>query len=301
MSGWLSVADLVRSLGLNASSDDRKSIRDEIRRRISAIHPDHNGGAFATPEARSQYEDLVAALAFLDTPLTTALIPVSEVPALIAAIRQAFVPAGPVDASADQARAEYREIARADASQRVLLPRIGSGAFAALCTFVLTVGDTFRNDALLGGLTESRSLLFNLLLCSVVAFLATWWVEQQERNHAEWLATEMGRRHVLKTLFNRLSRRHDGLQDEKPTEFSFSDLVETIAAPKKPEPMNASTHRLIRLKRRLSAMGNPRLSIVAAEKLAKPLLDDLVSRGVVRRLPDHLIEDHFQMNIANVT
>jgi hypothetical protein len=156
MAIWLSVADVVRDLGLQSSPDDRDAVRSEIRRAIAVIHPDHNGGTFANLDAQTQYERLVQALEFLDRPTSTALIPIQHIPALVAAIKESLTPVAK-DQTAVQARAEFRDTARAELHQRLFLPRIGSGVFAAVFAFLLTIGEKFREDPLLGWWVNSGS------------------------------------------------------------------------------------------------------------------------------------------------
>jgi hypothetical protein len=175
MTTWLSLSDLVRDLALHVDPGDRDAIRAQIRREVDGIHPDRNGGVLSDNSAEARYHKLMAALEFLEKPPSTALVPIQDIPALVAAIKQVMEPADARTTPA-HARAEFRDVVRTELRQRMFLPRIGSGVFAAACAFLLTVGDKFANDPVVGEwLTSSTGRLFILagLAYSAVLFVAT--------------------------------------------------------------------------------------------------------------------------------
>jgi len=267
---WLSRADLVSELGLKSSPSDADALRSEIRTEIAELHPDHNNGVFASADDQPRYQRLVEALDYLDHPPSTALIPIHEVPALVAAVRQALVPQQPAHSPA-QARAEFRDLARAELHQHLSLPRIGSGVFASACAFLLTVGDKLNDNPIFGGFLQTRTgsmTVAMLLLYSALFFVMTWWMEQRASAQHEWLATEGGRREIFARVLQEQERRGAGAEDTA-ARFSFSQVVRAIlvlSRPRLPFPFIKT-----------------RISRSAAEKLAKAHLDELEAREVVRK------------------
>lgn len=284
MPTWLFITDLVRDLGLKARPDDPDALRDEIRREIAAIHPDRHGGTFAKPDDQPRYQRLLEGLEFLDRPPSTALVPIQDIPALVAAIKQALGPPEKTQTPLE-ARAEFREIARTELHQRLFLPRIGSGVFAAMCAFLFSVGEKFKEDPLVGLWVQSRTgklMIFMSMLYSALFFAMTWWMEQTASARAEWLATEDGRRHLCAKLLHEVPPHLSSPEDPKAFCFSFSDLVRVIRG---------------QARHGLPLPFLPRgLSGAAAEKLARAHLDELEARGVVQRLPGKRLDVLYKMD-----
>jgi hypothetical protein len=111
-------------------------------------------------------------------------------------------------------------------------------------------------------------------------------MEQRAAARSEWLATEDGLNFILSRLRSR--RRLPVLERARnhgPMEFSFSEFVEIIrdrAAPSFYLPFSFI----------------PRgLSQAAAEKLAKAHLNELETRGIVRKIPSKRVDLPYEMEI----
>lgn len=205
-------------------------------------------------------------------------------PALVAAIKQALGPPEKTQTPLET-HAEFREVARTELHQRLFLPRIGSGAFAAMCALLFTVGEKFKEDPLVGLWIQSRTgklAIFVSMLYSALFFAMTWWMEQTATARAEWLATEDGRRHLFGNLLHEVRPHLSSPEDPEASCFSFSDLVHVIRG---------------RARHGLPLPFLPRgLSGAAAEKLAKAHLDELEARGVVQRLPGKRLDVLYKMD-----
>ena len=282
MTDWQSIADMTHDLGLKSSLGDTEALRSEIRREIIKVHPDQNGGHFANPEDEARYQQLVAGLEFLGKMSSTALVPIQDITALVVAVREA-IQTKQSGQTPEQSRAEFREVARAELQHRLLLPRIGSGAFAATTAYLLANGDKLGSNPILGrGLKgEQASLfLFGLLFYSAVFFVMTWWMEQRASAQYEWLATEAGRRFIFARLLESIYSRTK--RDGDTVNFSLSEFVDAIIGP----PRRAS----------LFLFMSSKISPAAAEKLAKAHLDELESRGVIRKSNGKQIELVYEMD-----
>jgi hypothetical protein len=278
MVSWDSLTDLVRDFRLNANPDDRDAVRRELRKALAAIHPDRNGGKFARPEDETRYQRLTEVMEYVERTRSTALVPISEIPALVAAIRQA------IESSPAQARTEFRELARVQLHDRLTLPRVGSGVFAAICGFLLTFDDKFKDDPLFGFWVKSgtgRMTTAVALFYSALLFIMTWWMEQRAAAQAEWLATEEGRRAVLSRVLHKAASRSTASKRAK--RFSFSDVVAQIR-----ERTMHGPFPLLFLTRRLS--------LAAAEKLAKANLDELEARGILRKVDSKRLDILYEID-----
>src|SRR4051812_9688786 len=91
---WTSISELVKDLNLESDSSDESSIKSEIRKRLSLIHPDKNNGQFISDGVKEQFYVLTQALDFLEVKEkeSQSLIAITQSSALIQAITNALVP-----------------------------------------------------------------------------------------------------------------------------------------------------------------------------------------------------------------
>ena len=193
MASWLSIVDIINEFGLKAQGADFEEVRDELRKIMSSFHPDRNGGNFSSEEDKSRFLRAQEALHFLElnAQAGSAMIPVSQLPAVISALSQAFTTTSLSNANALQLN--YMPDARARISRRYTLPKIGSGVFAADTGFLVAFSDKFDKHPLLGPLLNERMsqlMLLALMVYSGVFFIFSWYKEKQSEANAEYLMSE---------------------------------------------------------------------------------------------------------------
>jgi hypothetical protein len=213
------------------------------------------------------------------------LVPIQELPALIASIKRAIEPSERRDTAAEE-RAEFRDLTRSELRRRMFMPRIGSGVIAGACAFLLTIGEKFEKDPLLGSFVTSVAghvILLVALVYAAMLFVVTWLIEQREAERSEWLATEEGRRFLLADVLNGAeARNHAGLENRVVLRFTLADMVHAIRGQRQRSVFIPFTRAP--------------LSSAAAATLAKVHLDDLVSRGLIERLPGKKLDVTYEMD-----
>jgi len=275
------------ALKLKAAAYDENAIRAELRREMAAIHPDRNDGHFASPTDENRYHSLSDALNFLDQYQSTALVPLREIPAIVAAMRQALQPT--TEATAAVARAEYRQGALSEAHTRYILPRIGSGVFAAVCASLIAFSGSLKDNPVFGAWLQSsvgRSMLLVFFLYSGLFFIMTWLLEQRESARVEWLVTEAGLRRTLSQVIERAS-----LTSDRTLRFRFTDFCGVISGHREHGSRSSAylptVSTLFFLRRGLSP--------ASAERLAKAQLEELERRGVVKKLAGQRLDITYEI------
>ena len=194
---WTSLDEMVSDIGLTAAPNDVTAVRRELRKCLAETHPDRNGGDFQSKDDEAQFNRLRMALDYVDkvTEEAKALVPITQLPAIVKAIGDMRI--APVDVRVSQLTTECKSEARTDIKSRYSLPRIGSGVFAAVCGFLVTFGQTFKDHPLLGQIADSYVTQMFLLVLAVYAglfFALTWYAERRQEARLEWLLSEAGRR-----------------------------------------------------------------------------------------------------------
>src|SRR5947209_20361749 len=107
MSTWLSAADVAQEFGLTGHTNDPAALRNELRKVMSELHPDKNAGDFKSDEEKKKFLHVKDALEFLDaqTQNAGALIPISQLPAIIKAFSEAIAPRTVLDINTLHAKA----------------------------------------------------------------------------------------------------------------------------------------------------------------------------------------------------
>lgn len=168
MASWFSIVDIINEFGLKAQGADFEEVRDELRKIMSSVHPDRNGGNFSSEEDKSRFLRAQEALRFLElnAHAGSALIPVSHLPAVISALSQALTTTS--SSNANTLQLNYMPDARARISRRYTLPKIGSGVFAAATGFLVAFSDKFDKHPLLGPLLNER--MSQLILLALMVY-----------------------------------------------------------------------------------------------------------------------------------
>ena len=203
MATWLSIVDIVNEFGLEAQAADYEAVRDELKKVMSSSHPDRNGGNFSSEECKNRFLRAQEALGFLElrAQAGSAMIPVSQLPAVISALSQALATTSSSNANALQSN--YMPDARARISRRYTLPKIGSGVFATVTGFLVAFSDKFATHPLLGPLLNERvsqQFLLLLMMSSGFFFLLSWYKEKQSEAKAEYLMSESALGRLFKII-----------------------------------------------------------------------------------------------------
>jgi hypothetical protein len=88
---WLSSNEVISELNLHPDEDSPEAILKCLRRELAALHPDKTDGKFPSVEAEERWHKLTSAKEYLEsiTQGQLAMIPISELPALIRSMREA--------------------------------------------------------------------------------------------------------------------------------------------------------------------------------------------------------------------
>lgn len=275
MPEWKSVDEMVSDLKLKTTAQDQDGVRAELRREMADLHPDRNGGHFSSAENETRYHRLTDGLSFVDSQLSTALVPLRDLPAILAAMRQSLQPT--TQEAIVAARTEYRVVALGEAHTRYALPRLGSGVFAGICAALLTFSGSLKDNPVFGELFAShtaRMMLGMGFLYSGIFFIMTWLLEQREAAQAEWLATEAGMQRTLSRVIERMRDRSSEVM-----RFKFSDYCHALSGSRvHHRPSSAvfsAASALLFLRRGLSPS--------SSERLAKLHIEELERRGVIKK------------------
>lgn len=281
---WQSVQQIAKELNLKATPSDYDALKGELRSNLASIHPDKNGGAFAKKEDEDKYNAISSAYEFVNTVIdrSHALIPVSQLPAIIKAVRDAQV--APTQTQINALRTECRSESRVASRDRYILPRIGSGTFAAVCGALFTFSGALAEHPILGQFAKNILFQYGLLIAAAYAgffFLLTWLREMREESKVEWLMSDEGRRLIFEYF---LRKARDPIGRNRNGRFAARQVVETI--------LEDSGHRL-RFPSILDAtmlFSRGRITSSVAEKIADMHLLELEQRGAIHRIGDPSID-----------
>lgn len=254
---WQTPKQVADDLGLPTDDDSPEAVRKALILRMAEAHPDSNGGK--TDDAL--WQQLSSAKEFLERYRedSRALIPISQLPALIQALSAA-------SRSADQSPAErMRDSTHIDIRGSVLLPRIGSGVFATICAFLFTFPRSVKDNPVLGELLSTslgENVLLGSLCCSAFIFILTWIAERSRETRVELLMTEAGIEESLSRLY------HTARPGNVRFTFTSRDLV--------------TLHSHFR---RRGALPSFSLPYTVAEKVARGQIGILLQQDLIREVP----------------
>lgn len=192
MTKWNSLAEISREFGLEPGTD-AGVLRTSIKKLMSSLHPDKNGGIFVSEDDKALFMQAKAALEFIEEHSHTglAMIPVSELPAIVTAVSQAMN----LQSSQNSHILEsaYISDAKMRISKQFTLPKFGSGIFAGITAFLMTFPEKFAKHPILGPYLEKPSaqmILLMLTIYSAFFFVLAWYRERKSEARAEYLLSE---------------------------------------------------------------------------------------------------------------
>jgi hypothetical protein len=206
MTTWKSLTDVAAEFGVAAGASDPEILRNKLKKIMSSIHPDKNGGEFKTDKDKTQYLRAKEALEFLDShaQFGSSLIPISQLPALFGAFSKALASQSPRESAVLQST--YLTDARSRIARRFMLPKISSGVFAAITAFLVTFSDKFGKNPILAPLLNgpnSQMILLSLIFYSGMFFVFAWYRERQAEAAAEYLLSESALREIFSSIYRR--------------------------------------------------------------------------------------------------
>lgn len=280
---WESLEQIRSAFQLGEIGNDRAAVRAALISLRSARHPDRNGGRFESKAEEESFQELADAIVFCDKATNNALVASQDAHRYAMIVRAELARAR--EPTLVEERAEYRALAASESHDRALIPRIGSGVFAAASIGLISFSGQLKDNPLFGQLLYPRygqSVLWIVLLSSSALFLLTWWREQRQNERDDWLTTDAGRQAILAEV---ISQNRDVLLRGR---FTFSQLVETIR-------ILSGGHRLDKHRssfalRLAYPLGRPGLTQSAAEALARMHLAELDRRGLLTQVPDALFD-----------
>ena len=273
---WESTAQIISAFSLTVDPDDPQAIREALRARLTALHPDRNGGSFRSPAEEAEYHRISSAINHLDRQL--------PVPVLLDGIHSRITAVESrlsnlvryLDPPTPASRPTAADLTAQNAS-RFTPARLGSAIFAAVSGGILGLF-TFLKDvpflaelAQLPGVTPSLAAVF---AGSSAMYSLTWFRERRSARRLEWLMSESGLVCLLRNTIQAAT-----LSKDAPQEYLVSKrrLVAQILAHNRSWAWS-SRSRLLRLIRRLLA---PHVSHAVAEQVASTHLDELIRRDAV--------------------
>jgi hypothetical protein len=213
MARWASVAEVAREFGLQQHESDLSALRDGLKKIVSSVHPDKNGGVFRSEQDKDTLLRTQSALEYIEAQSQSdqALIPLSQLPAIVSAVSQALASRPATDSQV--LRAGYMADAKARISRRYVLPKVSSGVFAAITGFLVAFPDKFANHPILGPFLAERLTQLGLLAMvfySGVFFVMAWFRERRTEAHAEYLMSERALVHLFDIITHHASQGDTG-------------------------------------------------------------------------------------------
>lgn len=280
---WTSLEQVVADFGIAPNLSDYESVRSELRKITAALHPDKNGGSFASESDKARFLRAQSAIEFLDAVgnPASAMIPVAQLPAIVSAVAQALTVRPQSDVQS--LHSAFLSEARSRISRHFLLPKIGSGVFAAITGFLVAFPDKFEKHPYLGPLLQERTtqlFILTLLMYSVVGFAFTWYRERVAESRAEYLMSEsaMGR------LFEILTQSYHHIVSSR----QILEAVAQVAGSSLQMPPSP-----------FLLLSRPRLDLQTLEKAASIQTQRLVERRVLAKVEVLSLDAWYKFNVRN--
>jgi hypothetical protein len=272
MTDWTSIADVAREFGLQEYATDAPALRDGLKRLMSSVHPDKNGGSFKSDQDKALFMRTKAALDYIELQSESglALIPLSQLPAIVSAVSQALSIRPAMDSQTLQSN--YMADARARISRRFVLPKISSGVFAAITGFLVAFPDKFQKNPIVGPILGERItqlMLLSMVVYSGLFFVMAWYRERDAEARAEYLMSER----ALGDLFEMVM--HHAGSGEPSRRVSSRQILKGV--------QNLAGNRAHSLPFPMTVLGS-RVDLQTLEKVASIQTQRLVERKLLTRV-----------------
>jgi hypothetical protein len=271
-----------------AAEGDLGALRRAVVKKMASIHPDSNESGFPDFETEELWHQLHSAKAFLDESLAMSkpdtpqnqMIPISQVKELVKIFSQ--VRSNSIESRLSSLKAE----ARGDARSRGMVPRIGSGAFAAICAFLFAFPSSAKDNPLIGHWVQTTAAQWILLIAtaySAAFFLMTWTRERRQEELTEFLSSEEGMRQTMIRMIERRAR-----SDGHPRRFTLPEWTKQLMPNRHHEYFSPW----------LALIGGRNISRSLADKIATLHVERMAERSVIIELPQKGFDRVFEISPA---
>jgi hypothetical protein len=292
MAEWQSIEELVRDLRLSADPKQSDAVAKEIRRNLSLLHPDKNGGAFVTDADRDTYDRLNRALEFVREggggEENAVTIKKDDLPDLLKLFREIAKRPPTVDPAAlrNSCRADVRSETKARYSIRLK----ASGVFAAVTGALMTFSGVLKDNPVFGPVfqtTFARGALIAAFVGSIALWLLTEFVKRREEALTDYLLSESGRREILRHTL-------PFPQEDTPkvVHFRSLDIAERLRWIER-ERLGLFQGRRLSRRFKLPEIAVGWLSDVDLEKIARVIITELEAQGVAERVVEKRVVPRF--------
>ncbi|HHM9352429.1 TPA: hypothetical protein ACRNS9_004914 [Pseudomonas aeruginosa] len=280
MTTWTSIAEISKEFELAEYEAFPEELRAQLKKLAAPLHPDKNGGEFKGPAEKERYLRIQSAINFVEQQKgkSTVLIPISQLTGLITAISQGIVQTQNNQA----AQVNFVEAVRSQISRKLFIPRIGSGAFAAITTFLFAFPEKFEKHVLIGSFLNTSFGQISMLILtfySGFAFLLTWMAEKNAESAAAYVTSE----EALLEIFSNLP------------------LHANSRAPITSNDISRAIQELVSYRQRHPNLPipfiHPRLELSTLESAANIQIQRLIERGAISKIDRPSLLPQYRINI----
>lgn len=271
-----------------------------MRQLLRKVHPDTNGGKFATQENEKQYHKITNAIDFIDERKSTdtALILRTEVHELIRVIRD-VVP----QATQSDSEKKLAELIDADIKLfklRHKFPKITTAAISVVISALWLFPNTIKEHPILSYLIDLQSTSFTVVWLFMLAVTASYWLlttiqEQREEESKKYLKLETVQNQIYRGFLRYKNYRPKNEPAPDILKFEKDDLISYVKNFEQIEnPIYGPNERLRTILERTLRM-HYRTGHIDTE-LAQSLADTIVQRGLVKGI----IEKETKKSLSDV-
>ena len=269
---------IVEQFQLEADPMDRSSVLNSLKKRMGELHPDRNGGSFASDEARQTFHDIQTTIDSIEG--SSVLVPLNQVTAIVEILAKTVAPLAA--AQEESLKAQRITQIRESVRNQHRGIKITSSTFLAMSSALLAFMGSLKDNPVLGQVLELPNaglVILSIWLYSGVFFAFTWLNERKAESRAEFLATDDGLEYILREL------RHENLTPLAGGQLAFSrQHVVSIVSPR---------HRYRSSPFLFLSAG---IGHSAAEAIASNQIDKLLARGIISRAPTKGVQEWFQLD-----
>ncbi|WNH54493.1 hypothetical protein [Stenotrophomonas oahuensis] len=180
----MTLSEIVKKFELDADPTDSNGVLKALRKRLGELHPDRNGGDFASEESQLNYLRIQSAIESLEPSGT--LVPLKEVTALVETFTKAFAPLA--GAQEESLRAQRNSLIKESVRAQHRGIKVTSGTFLAISTGLLAFMGALKENPVLGKILEIQHadmVILSAWLYSGAFFAIAWYRERERPNRAQ--------------------------------------------------------------------------------------------------------------------
>jgi hypothetical protein len=278
------LGQIKKEFGIEA--EELEEIRKQLRQLLREVHPDTNGGSFATEDAEKQYHKISDAINFIDERKSTdnALILRSEVQELIRVIRD-IVP----QATQSDPEKKLAELIDSDIKifkTRHKFPKITTATISVVISALWLFPNTIKEHPVLSRLIDLQSPSFTALWLLTLAATASYWLltalqEHREEQSKKYLKLETVQNQIFRGFLRYKNYVHKKEDKNEVLRFEKDDLIGYVKNFEQIENPIYSTKEKLRTILEQGLRLHYRAGNIDTE-LAQSLADTIVQRGLLK-------------------